>query len=558
MLTVSLSGRPQYSADWGDYVSFSQHMRDRAHDSGSDLLVIDTGDRVEGNGLYDASVPKGHFQYDIFAQQNIDVLTIGNHELYKAYSAARERNTTLPHFKDAYIASNVNYTDPITGKSEALAQRYRKFKTRKLGLNVVAFGFLFDFTGNANNTIVQPVEDTINEPWFQEAMREKPDIFLVAGHVGLRMPEFRAIFTALRKQNWHIPIVFFGGHAHVRDALSYDSQSFAMASGRYLETIGWMSIDGIKPKSATQQNGPSAAASLTFSRKYLDNNLLGMYYHTGLNKTTFPTKEGKHVTAMIAKAREEMRLDHRHGCAPRHLWTNRAEYPSNASIYSWLQNEVLPDIVVNETRRDKARLAILNTGGVRFDIFKGPFTRDNIYTVSPFTNSFNFVPDVPYDVAQKVLGILNSADKVLGGGVADTRLLTAPQQMFAPPRADEPRLELRDVPTPGQWSRRDSAPDLIPGYTTQDDIGNDGDDTVHEPMQFYRAPNCIQSEIGFPESGQPKAVDLVFVDFIQPWIVPALKFSGGDFDDGDVRVYMEETLTHKLAEWIQDNWKGEC
>ncbi|KAM4063775.1 calcineurin-like phosphoesterase [Hirsutella rhossiliensis] len=518
---------PQYSADWGDYVSFSHHMRKRADNAGADLLVIDTGDRIEGNGLYDASVPKGRFQYDIFAQQNIDVLTIGNHELYKAYSAACEHNTTLPHFKDAYIASNVNYTDPDTGKSEALAQRYRKFKTKNLGLNVVAFGFLFDFTGNANNTIVQPVEETIKELWFQRAMREKPDLFLVIGHVGLRMPEFRAIFTALRKQNWHIPIVFFGGHAHVRDALSYDSQSFAMASGRYLETIGWMSIDGIKP-----------------NRKYMDNNLLGMYYHTGLNKSTFPTKQGKHVSNMIAKARNQMRLDDRHGCAPRDLWMNRAEYPSNASIYSWLQNEVLPDVIVNVTRREKARLAILNTGGVRFDIFKGPFTRDNTFTVSPFANSFKFVPDVPYSVAQKVLGILNSADK----------------QMFAPSPAtvDEPSLELRSVPEPRPMSRQGSAPDLIAGYTTKDDIGDDGDDTVHEPLTFHHVPNCIQSEIAFPKSGDPDTVDLVFVDFIQPWIVPALKFSGGDFGDGDVQVYMEETLTHKLGEWIEGNWKGDC
>ena len=49
----------QYSADWGDYISFADHLRTRADNDGSDLLVIDTGDRVEGNGLYDASNPKG-------------------------------------------------------------------------------------------------------------------------------------------------------------------------------------------------------------------------------------------------------------------------------------------------------------------------------------------------------------------------------------------------------------------------------------------------------------------------------------------------------------------
>lgn len=49
-------------------------MRKAASDRGADLLLIDTGDRVEGNGLYDASDPKGLFTYDIFAKQSVDLI----------------------------------------------------------------------------------------------------------------------------------------------------------------------------------------------------------------------------------------------------------------------------------------------------------------------------------------------------------------------------------------------------------------------------------------------------------------------------------------------------
>ncbi|KAH0182742.1 hypothetical protein KCU86_g12777, partial [Aureobasidium melanogenum] len=73
---------PQYSADWGDYISFAHHLRQKADNDGSDLLLVDTGDRVEGNGLYDASNPKGQYTFDIFKHQNIDIITSGNHELY--------------------------------------------------------------------------------------------------------------------------------------------------------------------------------------------------------------------------------------------------------------------------------------------------------------------------------------------------------------------------------------------------------------------------------------------------------------------------------------------
>ncbi|KAL7947535.1 Metallo-dependent phosphatase-like protein [Trichoderma barbatum] len=565
---------PSFSADWGDYISFSQHMRKLADDKGADLLLIDTGDRIEGSGIYDSSVPKGLYQYDIYAQQKIDLVTTGNHELYQAYSVDMEHNTTVPHFKENYITSNLDYIDPKSGKRVPQAQRYRKFKTKNLGINIVSFGFLFDFTGNANNSVIQPVADTIKEDWFQEAIKEKPDLFVVIGHVGVRMEEFRTIFKAIRKEDWDTPIAFFGGHQHIRDAVSYDSKSLALASGRYLETIGWMSIDGLVKKQPKDDDSEEVELKKgpSFTRKYIDNNLYGMYYHTGLNETTFPTKEGKKASKMVEDARKALNLGHRYGCAPRDLWMTRAQYPGNDSIYTWLEEEVLPDVVVNKDRKDKARLAIVNTGGIRFDIFKGPFTRDDTFTISPFTSGFRYVPDVPYEIAAKVIGILNSETKIFVAGLPDVRQLTIPQQMY--PRPDdftvdetkvetveqvgqgedeaEARLELRGV------DASEGNDELFSGYTTKDDISKDGDDTVHRPIDFYAVPNCIQAEVGFPAEEKPKTVDFVFIDFLLPWIIPALKFSGGDYSAKDVELYMEGTLTTKLAEWIGDNWKDEC
>lgn len=542
-------GRPQYSADWGDYISFAHHMRTKADDQGSDLLLVDTGDRVEGNGLYDASSPKGLYQYDIYAEQDVDIICTGNHELYQHYSIEREHNTTVPNFKDKYIASNLDYVDPDTGDRKQMAKRYRRFKTKNQGLDVVAMGFLFDFTGNANNSAVQPIEETIKEDWFQDVIKEKPDLFVIIGHIGLRMEEFEILFKALRKENWNTPVAFFGGHAHVRDARKFDSQSFAMASGRYMETIGWMSIDGVKKRSKEV----SATASPTFTRKYIDNNMLGMYHHTGLNESTFPTKHGKKVSGMIDSARQDLNLDHRFGCAPQNYWMSRSKFPSEDNVYSLIQDRIFHDVVVNEDRKDKSRVALMNTGGVRFDIFKGPFTRDTTYIVSPFVSEFRYIPDVPYKSAKRVVEILNSGGRILGS--IDNKFLRMPEQMFpVPAKAQEdPHLELRDIQEPLK-----EKPDLIGGYTTKDDVGNDGDDTVHAKLDFYTQPNVFQAEINFPEKGDPETVDVVFIDFIQPWIVPALKFSGADVSDDDVEEYMEGTFTSKLAKWISDNWRGDC
>jgi 2',3'-cyclic-nucleotide 2'-phosphodiesterase (5'-nucleotidase family) len=148
-------------------------MREKALAEGNDLLVIDTGDRVEGNGLYDASEPKGAYISDILRQQQIDVMSAGNHELYKQNTSETEFLATVPNFCGSYLASNIDIVHPTTGELVPLAPRFKKFTTEKQGIRIVAFGFLFDFTKNYNNTIVHTVEDTIKTNWFQEAVTKK-------------------------------------------------------------------------------------------------------------------------------------------------------------------------------------------------------------------------------------------------------------------------------------------------------------------------------------------------------------------------------------------------
>ncbi|KAK8024199.1 Secreted protein [Apiospora rasikravindrae] len=562
---------PQYSADWGDYVSFAEHMKKKADEQGVDLLLIDTGDRIEGNGLYDASDPKGKYTSDVFRQQPLDVICTGNHELYQASSVQREHETTVPNYRESYLASNLDYIEPETGNQIPQAQRYRKFTTKNQGLNVVAFGFIFDFDRGANNSVVQQVEETVKQDWFLQAIREKPDLFVVAGHVGLRMKEFDLIYKVIRDQNWYTPIAFFGGHAHVRDARKFDDKAYAIASGRYMETIGWVSMDGIKKKSVVQAADVSTeAASLSWKRRYIDNNLYGLHYHTGLNETTFPTEQGRNVTKLIAESRKSLKLDNAYGCAPQDLWMSRAEFPSNASVFTWLQEQVIPDMVSNKDRKGVPRLAIANTGMVRFDIFKGAFTTDTTYIVSPFLSRWNYIPDVPYNVAKKIIDLLNRGDQVAAfeaEPALDTTYLISPEQwsfrnrpQFEATAAAGEETSMHVAEDAGQKPMADSnKPDLIGGYTTQDDLGTDGDDTEHAPLKFYAVPNCIQTPIDFPVDGsEPATVDLVFVDYTQPYVLTALRYSGGDYSTDDVKPYSELSMTDMMVKWISENWKGKC
>lgn len=515
---------------------------------------------------------------EIFKEQEIDILCSGNHELYRKNASEDEYVKTVPSFRGNYLASNIDIFDPKSGDRVPLAPRFKKFTTKNQGIRILAFGFLYDFRANENNTVVQPVAETIREKWFQEAIADRDvDLFLVAGHVPLRSEEFNSIFKAIRKAQWDTPIQFFGGHTHVRDYSKYDSKAFALESGRYMETIGFMSITGLATggshdagESLMSRKPLALQATPKFARRYIDNNLYSYYHHTSLNSTSFPTQHGRNVSAMISSARKALKLDKSFGCAPRDLWTNRAPYPGNHSIFTWLQDFVIPDMIQDSNHLEKQMLVLINTGALRFDIFEGAFTLDTAYAVSPFVGGFRYIKDVPIDLAKKLLVLLNSELPQLESGAYSfqDKLPISLEQLHFQQQIHRFKPSL-GVSGHSQIILDDDGPSLSPGYTTQDDAGSDGDDTVHSKIQFFRVPTFIESRIGFSAAAEKRdrrqkpvdadTADLVFLEFVQPYVLLALKFLGADYELKDTNEFMEGiSLTTLIANWVKEKWNGEC
>ncbi|KAI7504005.1 calcineurin-like phosphoesterase [Hortaea werneckii] len=661
---------PQYSADWGDYISFASHLHDRADADGSDLLLIDTGDRVEGNGLYDASDPKGYWTFNgIFEEQPIDVITSGNHELYLANTSRRESDVVVPAYRQNYIASNLDISHLDADGQDAdfhpLAARYRKFTTKNNGIRILAFGFLFNFHNNANNTRVQPVQETIKEKWFQDALREKDvDLFLVAGHVPVReSEEYDAVYRAIRTVKWDTPIVFFGGHTHIRDFKRWEDKAMGIESGRYLETIGFLSMKGLKGSGHKEgdvdtedgrEDGEKEEAiastqrtkkSIQYSRMYIDNNLHSFHHHSNTTSDTFPTEHGRNVSARIEHARQTLNLNQTYGCVPQTYWLNRAPYPSNNSLLSLLADRILPESFASlynattsstipgdpetSTATDdhhhshhKPCIILTNTGALRFDLFEGPFTLDSTFLISPFTSGFRMIRDVPFPAADRVLGLLNSEGPIFhrrgedglafgGSGMeqaAQEGLVRAmaPQRGFAGDEENGREVESRaentfghqegaggqipllssdknnpEASLPREKETQDDPPTTVPGYTTHDDLGAAGDDTLHVPIRFYDVPNCIGSKIFFPTtttttnttttgsgekqpetppSPHPEKVDVIYNAFIEPWVLSALAFLGEEYDrQRDTEVAGDgRTMTEVISGWVGEEWGGGC
>lgn len=498
----------QFSADWGDFVSFSEHVRQLADSRGVDLIMVDSGDRHDGNGLSDASKHDGSKALPIFCEADYDVVTVGNHELYRGAAARQEVRRIRKRYGERYVVSNVEL---VSGQSWVpMGAKYRLFTTKNQNKRVLALGFLFNFVGNDKLvTRVTKVEDELEKQWFKDVERDilpNVDYVVVAGHVPLRkFPEFTYVLNKIRAVNKHLPVSFFGGHSHIRDYRIYDDYAVGLQSGRYCETIGWASAN---ISSGTE-------LSVNFSRSYIDFNPRAFAYHVG-QPDNFLTEHGRTVSKAIRKVRKHLDLDAHKADVPQNYYTDRAPFPSNRSLYSLIQEKVLPLLTSPEIIQGMTRFVFLNTGAVRFDLFKGPYTKDTGYILSPFKNQWLHIPRVPRSVAEQILPVINGFDRVL-----EKKSRHEPNQTnsWGPREAIDSGAEQTVLGTPKASC----------GYRTTDDLGDDGDSTVHSPWKFYPLPNAFQTITQGTEPhfyDEEELVSLIFHDFLARFIDKALNQIG--------------------------------
>ncbi|KAI1414217.1 Metallo-dependent phosphatase-like protein [Hypoxylon sp. FL1857] len=545
-----------YGADWGDFVTFSTHFKHQAGNMGVDLLLVDTGDLHDGAGLSDATTPDGEISMKVFDQVEYDLLAIGNHELYLANVAYQTLNEISTYWGEKYLTSNVQILNQQTSEWEYVGKTHRYFTTQH-GLRIMAFGVLFDFTGNTNVTKVIPAKTMVTQKWFLDALnsQEPIDIFVVLGHNPARpsvpTSTFPVVFDAIRAVHPDTPIQFIGGHTHIRDFAVYDSSSTSIESGRYCETLGWLSMSGFDGKNSgyngimpgpagvpnpTRKATQNSTSPFVYSRRYLDWNRRTFEYHaaTWYDKS-FDYNNGLAVTADITKYRKQLNLTDVYGCVPQDYCLTCAPFNSSASIFPLL-SEALAEAVVNESRKDIPRYIIANTGSVRFDMYKGPFTYDDQFIVSPFLDHFLYIPEVPYATASNLLQSLNNA-----GASQKRNVGVMPVERdicVDPPSGHFPKAARGEHQFPSITRRQ--VVDLVPGYTTKDDFGSDGDDTTHSAIPYYEIPDFFQGVAGFNESRTADSVDVVFVDFIESDLLAIL---GSNYSSNDVSYYIDADFT---------------
>ena len=117
---------------------------------------------------------------------------------------------------------------------------------------------------------------------------------------------------------------------------------------------------------------------------------------------------------------------------------------------------------VNNTRASIPNLIITNSGSLRFDLYAGPFTKNDQITVSPFTDAFLYISNVTAGVANQVFASLNHA------GASGRRSLEQTQELYG-----RGYVEGRYSEWLQEMDRRDGeelrkSGNLTLGYVTQD------------------------------------------------------------------------------------------
>lgn len=470
----------------GDFADFVKKMKAKADVLGVDLILVDSGDLHDGTGFGDATTPNGKYTIPIFQQLPYDLLSIGNHELYTTPIAQDTYHNFAPNWGGRYVTSNVDFIE--NGVQKPFSDRYAYWQTKQ-GIRIMSFAFIFNFTGNTKEaSVVTPVGTAVQQSWFQEqASRQDIDMFVVAGHITLReTTEWDLIYSAIRQYHPKTPIQIFGGHRHIRDAVSWDATAVGTAAGRYCETVGWTSIDGLG--NATRAQSPmgsgtikitkaspiphinftqSVSSDLSYTRQYLDFNRPTFEKHTASLKQGFNTSYGQGISSQITANLSALpELTEVLGCAPESYYQTRFPASSPNNLYTWLATDVFPAVVYATGRNDSShpRIIMTNTGGFRYDILQGPFTLDNAYQSNPYQNLWQYMT-APWGVAKDVLAHMQTDAVYKRSGNA--------QSVFN-----------NDT---GLWE--------TPGYLTTDDFGEDGDNTAHFDQGYFGSEHYVAANV---------------------------------------------------------------
>jgi len=309
-----------------------------------------------------------------------------------------------------------------------------------------------------------------------------------------------------------------------------------------METIGWLSAN---------LDHKGSSKNLTFSRRYLDPNRVTFEFHTKTNSFNFDTAHGQSITKGLNDLSKKFDLSFQFGTAPHDFTLSQSPYPSNNSLLTlFIENAVPVALAINNSRASIPNVMITNSGSQRFDIYAGPFTKNDQLTASPFADSFLYIPNVPSSIANQVLPALNNAGANERRAVLEER----ERELYGRGYVDMIYGRWLEEQDARSGIERRAAKNLTLGYVTTDSCPGVGDDILHAPLPFFSSPDFIGSVP--PTVSDSTPIDLVFVDFIETQLLQILNGVQTQkvYTTADVQPYSPILANEALGLYAQAAW----
>lgn len=363
-------------ADYGDILSFYEHLKEYCNDKGRDLWFVNNGDWMHGTGL--AMGGNASSLVPLLNEMPWDAITVGNHELYHHKTVQLINSSMLPNFAEQFVSSNVNIKS--SDSFQPLGNKYIVLEGKNH--KVLVFGFIYDFKIPSPKTKIDMVEEVVNEGWFKEALRdEEYDAIMVLAHMDFEDHLIDVINDAIRSSGVgdDMPIQFIAGHTHKRDQRRIGLWTDSYEAGGNLDTLGFASF----PASATAKAKPHDSKQL-FGKAYLNtsvahlNNILG-------DLEIFRTPNGEELSQKINETRRFLRLDEVVACPVQDYHLDN-HMMGKQSLWGLWQMQVVP----NEICKHQSRCIVLISSstfryGVRGSAHHGDeMTLDDVVAIAPY------------------------------------------------------------------------------------------------------------------------------------------------------------------------------
>lgn len=442
------AGTPALDASLGDLVSFTERARADAAKLGKDVFLVDNGDVIDGTGISNTAADHCAHLLPLLQQVPYDALNCGNHELYDAATTEHMvASGYIDSWKGRYLTSNL--VNASTGRP--LGSRSRVMVGPRSGVRLLVLGFMYEMTaadGRCAAVDVVPVNDTVRAPWFVDALRSsRADAVLVLAHVDAKDAMLHTITDAVRDElGPAAPVLVIAGHSHVRQNVTIDARAAAYEPGNYYNTIGFASFD---VPAARSQLRPVAPVDFQFIS--LDTSRARLAREVGAaSAAVLATADGAAVSASIEAARQSLNLTRVLGCA-------KQTYLQGGSLDALVTSRVVPEALFLPPR-NASQWFIQNTVGLRYDVYEGNVTADDVYKVLPFRDPIHVVRGMRGAALRALLAQLNQATAAAqidgAGGSAAAAAIGRWQSPFAFGKGPQPN------PTPvGSFITTDAAPD---------------------------------------------------------------------------------------------------